>query len=28
VERLVRANAEKGRDVLVDEILRDRPPGV
>jgi DNA-binding GntR family transcriptional regulator len=27
VERLVRANAEKGRDVLVDEILRDRPPG-
>jgi DNA-binding GntR family transcriptional regulator len=26
VERLVRANAEKGRDVLVDEILRERPP--
>ncbi len=26
VERLVRANAERGRDVLVDEILRERPP--
>jgi len=26
VETLVRANAEKGRDVLVDEILRDKLP--
>jgi len=25
VETLVRANAERGRDVLVDEILRERP---